>query len=167
VRNKYGKSISKTALYKLLHNRTYLGEAVHKGSSYRGEHKAIVAQALWDSAHAVMAESPRKRSAHSRAQTPALLKGLLYGADGFLMSPTHTRRRGREYRYYIASGLLKNGDACGPVARVPAGEIERVVVEQIATLVRTPERCARRCMVSMSFGADSSLPSRRALSSCW
>ena len=37
-----GKPIDKGSLYKLLNNRTYLGEAVHKGTSYPGEHEAIV-----------------------------------------------------------------------------------------------------------------------------
>ena len=36
VRNKRGKPIDKGFLYKLLNNRVYLGEAVHKGTAYRG-----------------------------------------------------------------------------------------------------------------------------------
>jgi hypothetical protein len=32
----------------MLNNRTYLGEAVHKGTSYPGEHAAIIDQSLWD-----------------------------------------------------------------------------------------------------------------------
>ena len=46
VRNRYGKLIDKGALYKLLNNRVYVGEAVHKGTSYPGEHKAIIDRAL-------------------------------------------------------------------------------------------------------------------------
>src|SRR5512147_1776174 len=37
-----GKPIDKGAIYKVLSNRTYLGEAVHKGSPYPGEHVAII-----------------------------------------------------------------------------------------------------------------------------
>ena len=33
-----GKPIDKGAIYKILNNRVYLGEAVHKGTSYPGEH---------------------------------------------------------------------------------------------------------------------------------
>jgi DNA invertase Pin-like site-specific DNA recombinase len=40
VRNKRGKPIDKGFLYKLLNNRIYLGQAVHKGKSYPGEHAA-------------------------------------------------------------------------------------------------------------------------------
>ncbi len=139
VRNRYGKVLTKTSLYKLLHNRVYLGEAVHKGVSYAGEHDAIVPKALWDKAHAVMAEKPKRRGAHTRAKVPALLKGLIFGSDGLPMTPTHTKRRGRQYRYYVGAQVLKNGTAPRSPTRIAAGEIERLVVDQIAALARTPQ----------------------------
>ena len=58
--------------------------------------------ALWDRVHAILQESPRARASRNRSQTPALLRGLIFGADGRAMSPTHTRRRGRLYRYYVS-----------------------------------------------------------------
>src|SRR6202158_898495 len=48
VRNKYGKPIDKGILYKLLNNPVYIGEAVHKGMSYPGEHTSIVDRKVWD-----------------------------------------------------------------------------------------------------------------------
>src|SRR5512147_1586948 len=36
-----GKPIDKCAIYKILNNRVYLGEAVHKGTRYPGEHATI------------------------------------------------------------------------------------------------------------------------------
>jgi site-specific DNA recombinase len=95
VLGKRGKPIDKGVLYKLLNNRIYIGEAVHKGHSFPGEHQAIIDRSLWDKVHAIMAESPRKRGSKTRAQTPALLKGLIFGPNGQAMSPTHTRRGGR------------------------------------------------------------------------
>ncbi len=38
VVNKRGKLIDKGFIYKLINNRIYIGEAVHKGTSYPGEH---------------------------------------------------------------------------------------------------------------------------------
>ena len=46
--NKYGQRLDKGRIYKLLHNRVYIGEAVHKGTAYPGEHEAIITRALWD-----------------------------------------------------------------------------------------------------------------------
>jgi len=42
VTTKHGKPIDKGALYKLLNNRIYIGQAVHKGTAYPGEHEAII-----------------------------------------------------------------------------------------------------------------------------
>ena len=139
VVTKRGKPIDKGALYKLLNNRVYTGEAVHKGKSYPGEHAAIIARALWDKVHAILAESPRKRAAQTRAQTPALLKGLLFGPGGAAFSPTHTRKGDKLYRYYVSQAVLKRGrDAC-PVGRVPAAEIESAVIDQLRAVFRQPE----------------------------
>jgi site-specific DNA recombinase len=139
IRVKRGKLIDKGYIYKLLNNRVYVGEAVHKGTSYPGEHQAIIDRALWDSVRDILRESPRARTMHTRAQTPALLKGLIFGPTGCAMSPTHTRKDGRLYRYYVSQSVLKRGpDAC-PVGRVPAAEIEAAVVNQLRGLLRAPE----------------------------
>jgi len=37
-----GCSFGRGALYRLLRNRIYRGEVVHRGTAYPGEHKAIV-----------------------------------------------------------------------------------------------------------------------------
>jgi DNA invertase Pin-like site-specific DNA recombinase len=137
--NRYGHQLDKGVLYKLLNNRVYLGEAVHKGVSYPGEHQAIIERKLWDQAHAIFKHSPRRRAASARAQTPALLKGRLFGPDGAAMSPTHTRKAGRLYRYYISQSAVKRGIEGCPIKQIPAAEIERIVIEQIRSLLRTPE----------------------------
>jgi len=43
----------------MLNNRAYIGEAVHKGKSYPGEHDAIVDRNVWDKVHSILKESPR------------------------------------------------------------------------------------------------------------
>ncbi|HWL69387.1 MAG TPA: recombinase family protein, partial [Geminicoccus sp.] len=139
VLTKTGRPFDKGAVYRLLHNRTYLGEVTHKGQVFPGEHEPIVSQELWDRVHALLQESPRARANQNRRQSPALLKGLIFGPDGRALSPTHTRRRGRLYRYYVSQAVLKGGaDGC-PVRRLPAGEIEAAVLDQVRALLRQPE----------------------------
>ena len=134
-----GRPIDKSYLYKCLSNRTYLGLAIHKGIAYPGEHAPIISQDLWDKVHAILAENGRTRSARTRAQTPALLKGLIFGPTGAAMSPTHTRKGNRLYRYYVSQDVLQHGrDAC-PIGRVPAGEIEAAVIDQLRGIFRQPE----------------------------
>jgi len=100
-----GRVIDKGGLYRILRNRVYIGLAVHKGVAYPGEHAPIVSQALWDKALSILRESPRMRACRSRASTPALLKGLLFGPSGRAMSPTHSLRPLRRRSYAICIGL--------------------------------------------------------------
>jgi hypothetical protein len=83
------------------------------------------------------------RGNRNRQQQPALLKGLIFGTDGRALSPTHTRRRGRLYGYYVSQSVLKQGGAGAIdgdlVRRVSAAAIEALVIEQVRALLRQPE----------------------------
>lgn len=143
IRGKQGKLVDKGYVYKLLNNRVYVGEAVHKGTAYPGEHEAIVDRTLWDRVRAILQDSPRKRSAHTRAQTPALLRGLIFGPAGRAMTPSHTRKGDRLYRYYVSTDVLKRDAETCAIRRVSAAEIESAVVNQLRSLLRTPEIIVR------------------------
>ena len=120
-------------------SRPSVAEAVHKGAGYAGEHERLIDQKTWDNVQSILQQSPRLRASNTRAETPALLKGLLYGPDGAAFSPTHTRKGGRLYRYYVSQTVLKHGAGKCPVARVPAAEIEAAVIGQIRGMLRAPE----------------------------
>jgi DNA invertase Pin-like site-specific DNA recombinase len=139
ITTRTGRPIDKGDVYKILHLRTYVGEVAHRGNIYPGEHAAIVSRALWDRVHAILQVSPRARAQANRPQSPALLKGLIFGTDGRALSPTHSRKRGRLYRYYVAQRALKGEADDGIVRRVSAGEIEAVVMTQLRALLRQPE----------------------------
>jgi hypothetical protein len=77
-----------------------------------------------------------------------LLKGLIFGPTGRAMTPAHTRRGDKLYRYYVSTDVLKrDGNACS-VRRVPAAEIESAVVEQVRGLLRSPEIIVRTWRVA-------------------
>jgi site-specific DNA recombinase len=139
ITTKQGKPVTKKYIYRLLNNRVYIGEAVHKGQSYPGQHKGIIPRKLWDKVHGILKESPRSRASNTRAQTPALLKGLLFGPDGAAFSPSHTRKKNRLYRYYVSQTILKHGAGTCAIGRVPAGEIEAAVIDQLRAVFRQPE----------------------------
>jgi DNA invertase Pin-like site-specific DNA recombinase len=143
VTTKLGAPMDKGYLYRVVHNRVVLGEVVHKGSVYPGEHEAIIDRKLWDKAHAIIQEDPRKRAASTRARTPALLKGLIFGPTGAAFTPTHTRRKGKLYRYYVSTDSLKRSMDDTSIGRLPAAEIEGAVVQQIRILLRSPEMIVR------------------------
>jgi hypothetical protein len=154
VASRSGKPIDKGWLYKLLNNRVYIGEAVHKRIAYPGEHQPIVNRDLWDKVHSLLTESPRKRAGQSRRQSPALLKGLLFAPNGHAMTPTHTRKQGRLYRYYVTVSVLKLGPDTCPIRRVPAAEVEGAVIEQLRVLLRSPEMIVKTWTAARSQDDD-------------
>jgi site-specific DNA recombinase len=139
IKTKSNKPVEKGYVYRIISNPVYVGEARHKGTCYPGEHEAIIDRPLWQRVQDILKVSPRKRAAHSRARTPALLKGLIFGPTGAAMTPSHTRRNGKLYRYYVAMDVLKRAAEPGPVSRVPAGDVERIVVDQLRAILRAPE----------------------------
>lgn len=139
-------TITKGTLYKILNNRTYLGEIRHLGNNYQGQHKPIVSHALWEKTRSVMKENPRKRQIRTRGLSTALLQGMcLCGGCQSTMTPTHSKKSssGRVYRYYKASAHLKNDCEDCPVGPVPAGELENIVLNQIRLAICTPEMMVR------------------------
>lgn len=145
VCNKRGKRIDKGYLYKVLNNRVYLGEAVHKGTAYPGEHAAIVSRELWDKVQSILQENRYVRAAHTRCQTPSLLKGIIFTDSGTAMTPTATKKASRLYRYYASMDLIKcrpSSDSAS-IQRLPAGMIEDAVVGEVRRMIRAPEIAAR------------------------
>jgi hypothetical protein len=59
------------------------------------------------------------------------------------MTPTHTRRRGRLYRYYVCLGASRRGHDTCPVRSIAASEVEVVVLGQARRLLASPELVAR------------------------
>jgi site-specific DNA recombinase len=79
----YGnQQFSDGALYLMLQNRTYRGEATHKGNAYPGEHSAIVEQSLWDAVQAVLAENRVAGANGANTKQPSLLTGMLFDEAG-------------------------------------------------------------------------------------
>ena len=145
VANKRGRLIDKGFIYKLISNRVYLGEAVHKGTSYPGEHEAIVSRELWESVHAILKESPRERRAKNRNTSEALLKGLVFTTTGAAMTPTYTRKGERLYHYYTSMDLIRNragADEAAPL-RLSAAVLDGAVIAELRRLIAAPEIAAR------------------------
>ena len=59
------------------------------------------------------------------------------------MTPTHTRRRGRLYRYYLCLGASRRGHDTCPVRSIAASEVEGLVLAQVRRLLASPELVAR------------------------
>ncbi|KAA5803583.1 recombinase family protein [Alkalicaulis satelles] len=140
VINRQGRAFDKGAITKMLASRVYIGEVGHKGEWFKGLHTPIIDTATWQKKEAIIARAPRERGAATRAQTPALLKGIIYGPTGRAMSPTFSKgRHGQLYRYYVDASLLKGARRVHASARVPAGAVEEAVIDRLRTIIAQPE----------------------------
>lgn len=135
-----GKQFTKCSLYKLLTNVTYTGKIRYKDEIHEGEHAAIVDRELWQRVQMLLGRNGRTGGAAVRNKFGALLKGILRCVPcGCAMSPSHSTKNGKKrYRYYVCTNAQKRGWHTCPSKSIPAGEIERFIVEQIKCVGRDP-----------------------------
>jgi len=127
-----GVPLARGAIYHMLQNRIYLGEIVHKDKSYPGQHDAIIDSDLWDKVQARLSANRVEHKTGGAAKHPSLLAGLLFDGLGHRMTPSHAKKKGKQYRYYVSRPLTTNSRANAPGGRrIPAGEIERLVSRRI------------------------------------
>jgi site-specific DNA recombinase len=142
---KRGKLFDKGMIYKLLNNRVYVGDAVHKGTSYPGEHEAIVDRNTFDKVQAILTTNGHARAAVTRSATPALLRGLIFTDTGRAMTPASTKKGSRLYRYYVSTDAVRGRSATTMTSptRLPADVAETAVLREVERLIRAPEIVAQ------------------------
>ena len=97
---KYGGAIySRGALHHLLCNRIYLGEIIHRGEHFPGQHEAIVSRELWDQVASHLKQNNRAHRSAGPSSTQSPLRGLLFDSSGVRFTPTQSRKNGKRYRY--------------------------------------------------------------------
>ena len=125
-----GIPFQKGPLAALLKNRIYTGAVVHKGEVYPGQHDAIVDAGLFEQVQQQIAKNRHERALGRKARNPSLLTGMIVDPDGRPMTPVHSTRASKRYRYYV-SRLSPGEDKAGGW-RMPAGEIEALVIRTVA-----------------------------------
>jgi DNA invertase Pin-like site-specific DNA recombinase len=122
-----GIPFTRGPLAHLLRNRFYIGEVAYKGEVFPGEQPAILDRDLFDAVQSKLNEQRNNHTA-TRAKSESLLIGRIYDDRGNRMSPSHARKLGVRYRYYVSSPLLHGQPGrAGSVRRVPAAEIEALI----------------------------------------
>jgi DNA invertase Pin-like site-specific DNA recombinase len=130
-----GEQYRAGALAHLLRNVLYTGRVSHHGKIYPGEHHPIIDQRLWDTSQALLDRSmPKPRTGHI-----ALLGGMIHDAFGRPMTSAHANKRDRRYLYYVSrpcEGKIEE------TWRLPAGDLDALVVRSLLALLRDPLRLA-------------------------
>jgi hypothetical protein len=140
-----GIPFERGSLFYLLRNRFYIGEVRYKGEILPGEQPPIMDRTLFDAVQQKLRDHWTTKTSIRNA-SDHLLAGLLFDDAGYPMAPTHATKAGVRYRYYVSRPCL-HGEAktakVGSVTRVPATDIEDVVVRSLNLHLRSQSGPAR------------------------
>jgi site-specific DNA recombinase len=136
-----GRAFDRPSLHQLLTNPILAGRIVHKGQQFAGEHEAIVSEALFSKVQRQLHSNGRAGTRPDRGTSVggAMLRGRMRcRACDCAMVHVLAGKGTKRYRYYVCSKANRTSRANCPGSSMPAAEIERVVLEQLATAMRLP-----------------------------
>lgn len=139
--SKCGADFSRGALYQILKNPLYIGKVRHRSELYDGQHEAILQDDIWLKVQERLKENATYNEETKVGAGNSLLAGILYSGDGAALSPTHTNKSGRRYHYYIDGTAARGPDRNKPVMRIPANDLEQLVllhIKKFATEIEEP-----------------------------
>ncbi len=165
-----GNEFSRGALYALLQNPIYIGKIRHKEKLYKGSHDAILDLTTWKAVQAQISENRSAKYNRTQSKEPSLLAGLLFDIKDNPLSPAHTRKKTRRYRYYVNQALIQfkqvPDDA---VTRVPANIVESLVENDVKQLLTNSSRLINE-LEPLDLSANkkqSAIKTARLLSEAW
>ena len=148
-----GRRFDKTAVFKILTNVVYVGKVSYRGEIHPGEHAAIVDEEIWRRVQALLQHNGRTGGKDVRNRHGALLKGILRCVPcDCSMGHAYSVQGNKRYRYYVCLHAQKRGWHNCSSKSVPAGEIERFVVEQIKAIGRDPAILAETLRQAQGLG---------------
>lgn len=130
-KKKCGANFSRGALYHLLKNTLYIGQISHKGQMHQGQHEAIIALDLWNAVQKQLKDGTVARQTARTTKSGAVLAELLFDAEGNPLTPTHSNKAGKRYRYYISSYATKGKVTERKALRIPAEQLEQLIIERL------------------------------------
>src|SRR5437764_1859844 len=137
-----GQPFSRGALYALLSNPIYVGEIAHKGARYPGQHEAILDRMTWDEVQEQLRSAAPARNGRVTGSGSPLI-GKLFDEAGHRLTPSHARKKGRKYRYYISRPLVTGTAEQTPGGwRIPATQIEMLLANETALALADPSAVA-------------------------
>ena len=140
ITTKREKCWDTTQVYRILNNYTYIGKVNYKGEVVEGEQEGFLDEAVWNQAHEFMKNNAPCTDHSSRLETIAPLKGILRcGHCDCAMMPVFTKRHGKKYFYYKCTKDTKRPVSTCPVKQVTSGEVEKLVYDQLALVLASPE----------------------------
>jgi site-specific DNA recombinase len=127
-----GKPFSRGNLQRILTNPVYIGKITHFDKVYAGQHPAIIDLELWEAVQTKLTDNKQAYEQRPKASSDSLLTGILFDSEGQRLSPSHSQKKSRRFRYYISQKLVNEGKASTKNGiRIPAQELEMLVINQL------------------------------------
>lgn len=133
----FARPYSRGHLYNLLCNPIYIGEIRHKDQRFPGRHAPIVDREIWDRVQGLLergSQTVRGRGRKSGERSP--LTGKLFDETGDRLTPSYTKKKERQIRYFVSNRLVDRSSTRTPDAtgwRLPATQLEEAVASAIAS----------------------------------
>ena len=136
-------ALARGAIRHMLKNPLYLGLIRSGKEFHQGQHIAIVDQEQFDAVQAALdSQSPGER-ARAKRPSSSLLKGIAFDGNGYRLQPNFCNKQGKRYRYYTSAKRLKDTRADPQGMRIPAGDLERLVIGAIADRLQDKPKMQR------------------------
>ncbi len=141
IQTKRKKAFCKQSIYKILHNRTYIGEISHKGESFPAQHEGLIDSITWERTHAILSLDNRQRCRNTwekKNRNDFLLRGIAYTQEGDLLIPMATKKpNGKVYRYYVINKKMHKGAEVAQSWNYQAAMLENAVSEKLLEYLRS------------------------------
>ena len=145
-----GKAWNTANIYRTLNNPLYIGKVTHHDKTFPGEHEAIVSRKKWDRVHQLFkAGGHGKKRNRIPKKLDAPLSGLIRcGHCGGAMTPTYSTKNKRRYTYFFCQKDSKRAVSVCPIKRIPGGDMQKVVLQQLSAVFKAPTIMARTIMIA-------------------
>ena len=138
-----GTHFDRGHLQHILSNPVYAGRIRHKQNVYDGQHPAIIDPAVWDKVQVMMQSGAAVARGSRQKATRSPLAGKLFDETGDRLTPSHSRKNGKRFRYYISRRLVKDSSRKHPDAwRLPADQVEGLLAELVGRHLTRPGAAA-------------------------
>ena len=150
-----GGTLERPALRRLLADIaagriTYDGQIQHVDKVFVGNHPAIIDHDVFERVQAMLAANTQGERRRERTRHPSLLAGKLVDEAGEPLIASHASKGSTRYRYYISRSLNDGTSRTG--LRLPAREIESLVVARVTQLLADPVELISTAWLDLAAG---------------
>lgn len=129
-----GNLMSRGHIHHILTNPIYAGRIRHKGQIFEGQHPPLIDPLRWHAVQELLADrAPNQDTSNRRSQKRSPLAGKVFDKLGDPLTPSHTKKADKRYRYYVSRYKIEARTPIGEGSgwRLPAEQLEEVVAQAV------------------------------------